>query len=77
VNQRGQEPVDKDEFVFGTSTDSSPTRSRSECRLVPFLPQRADHLYKFGDHLRVQSGDLSTTGDRCTRPVPHHTNHDR
>ena len=51
VNQRGQEPADKDKLVLSTGADSSLAGTRGECRLVPLVPQRADLRYEFGDHL--------------------------
>ncbi len=74
VDERGQEPVDKDQPVHCPGANGPFPWPGLQSHLVPFMPQQTDLHAEFGYHLARQTCDPPIADDRCTRPLPHHTN---
>ncbi|MGV9553082.1 hypothetical protein [Streptomyces ardesiacus] len=73
VHEGGQEPVDEDQPVLRTGTDSPLPWPGGKPGLVLFMPQRAKLSHEFSNHVGRQARDPPIADDRCTRRVPHHT----
>jgi hypothetical protein len=73
MHEGGQEPVDEDQPVLRAGAHGPFPRPGRKPGLVSFMPQRAQLINEFSDHLGRQARDPPVADDRCTTRVPHHT----
>ncbi|MFJ2565483.1 MULTISPECIES: hypothetical protein [unclassified Streptomyces] len=73
IDERGQEPVDEDQLVFGAGAHGPLPGPGHEPCLALFVPQQSYLGEEFSDHIGRQARDPPVADDCCTRRVPHHT----